>query len=348
MELTFSLYIVQFAYIRYVYSEGHHLQFDYTVLTKPDGFSGPVFSAVCVCDDRQISHYSNEEQTWKRDCLDAEICSEEPHGSRDWFINLVNSLSNCTSSRCDGLHTLQRRIGCEVDKHPDGSVKMVNAFDEYGFDGEDFLAFDIDTMQWKDESPKANKTKMKWDAYRFRNQNLQSYLNNCMDRISTFNSTISTPPALHMFASAAPHDQSKLILSCLASGFYPKHIEMNITVNNITLQPFSSTGVRPNNNQSFQIRTSVEINREEKQSYECRVLHSGQTFTKSWDGSLESRSLFLAAGVSAIVVLCIFLIYKNRRPNGWMNCNGSTTELGEIHHSVSESLTTSDAIERSE
>ncbi|RXN32189.1 zinc-alpha-2-glyco -like protein [Labeo rohita] len=299
--------------------ERHHLQFVYTVLTKPDGFSGPVFSAVGLCDDRQISYYCNEEQTWKRDRSDAEIWryTEEPHDPRDWFINLVNTLTNCTSSRCDGLHTLQKRIGCEVEKHPDGSVMNVNAFDEYGYDGEDFIAFDTDIMQWKDKSPKAKETKIKLDAYRNRNQYLQSYLNNCIHWISTFNALIITPPALYMFTSEVPHDQSKLILTCLATGFHPKHIEMNITLNNITLQPFNSTGVRPNNNETFQMRTSVVINKDDKQGYECHVLHSGQTFTKSWDGNLESGRhhwTAVAAGAFGIVVLCIMsLIYKNRR-----------------------------------
>ncbi|KAL0167155.1 hypothetical protein M9458_038999, partial [Cirrhinus mrigala] len=77
-----------------------------------------------------------------------------------------------------------------------------------------------------------------------------------------------------MFASAAPHNESKLILTCLATGFYPKHVEMNVALKNITLQPFSSTGVRPNDNQTFQMRTSVETHRDEKQSYDCRALHS--------------------------------------------------------------------------
>ncbi|XP_073677623.1 zinc-alpha-2-glycoprotein-like [Garra rufa] len=251
--------------------ERHHLQFDYTVTTKPDGFSGPVFSAVGVCDDRQISHYSNEEQTWKRDCLDAEICCEVPHDFRDWFLHLVNTLANCTSSRCDGLHTLQRRIGCGVDKHPNGSVMNFNAFDEYGYDGEDFIAFDTDTMQWKEKSPKAKETKMKWDTDRSHNLYLQSYLNKCIDWISTFNASISTPPAVYMFASAAPHDQSKQILTCLATGFYPKHIEMNVTQSNMRLQTFSSTAVRPNDNQTYQMRTSVKINRDEKRVYKCHM-----------------------------------------------------------------------------
>ncbi len=42
------------------------------------------------------------------------------------------------------LHVLQRIIGCELEKLPDGSVNL-RAFDEYGFDGEDFIAFNSDT-----------------------------------------------------------------------------------------------------------------------------------------------------------------------------------------------------------
>uniref|UniRef100_A0A8C1E8Q9 Immunoglobulin C1-set domain-containing protein n=1 Tax=Cyprinus carpio carpio TaxID=630221 RepID=A0A8C1E8Q9_CYPCA len=300
MDLKF-FFIVLFAYIglRGVYSERHHLLFVYTVLTKPDGVSGPVFSAVCLYDDRCISHYSNEEQTWNRDRFDAEIWryTREPDDSRDWFINLLNTLANCTSSRCDGLHTLQRRVGCEVDKHPDDAVMNVNAFDEYGYDGEDFIFLNYYTMQWIDKSPKAKETKTKWDSDRVLNDHLQLYLNDCMDWISTYNASISTPPALHMFASAAPHDQSELNLTCLATGFSPKLIEMKITLNNITLQPFSSSGVRPNVNQTFQMRASVKIHRDEKQGYECHVLHSGQTFTTTWGkyDHINSQTLILCA-----------------------------------------------------
>lgn len=303
----------------YLSSERHHLQFVYTILTQAHGFSGPVFSAVGLYDDRRISLYSNEEQTWKRDCVDTEICrnTKEPGYSRDWFINLVNTLANCTSSRCDGLHTLQRRVGCEVDKHSDGAVMNVTAFDEYRYDGEDFIALNYSTLQWVDKSPKAKETRMKWDADRFHNPYLRSYLNSCVDSISTFNASISTSPVLHMFTSGSPHDQSKLNLTCLATGFYPKHIEMKITLNNITLQPFSSTGVRPSDDQTFQMRTSVEIHRDEKQGYECRVLHSSQIFTASWDGSQESRSHYWTAGAAgAIAILYIMgLMYKNRRFN---------------------------------
>uniref|UniRef100_A0A671MJD2 Immunoglobulin C1-set domain-containing protein n=1 Tax=Sinocyclocheilus anshuiensis TaxID=1608454 RepID=A0A671MJD2_9TELE len=279
----FTLTVTSFLFCYNFSSARHHLLYFYTALTKPDGFSGPVFSAVGVCEDRRISRYSNEEQTWKR----------------DW------------RSPTESLHTLQRRVGCEVEKCPDGSVIHVNAFDEYGYDGEQFIAFNSATMQWIEKTPKAKETRMKWNNQRVRRQVLQMVLKNCMNWISTFNDSVRgmhSSPVLHMFASVAPRDQSKQILTCLATGFYPKLIEMNITLNNITLQPFSSSEVRPNDDQTFQIRTSVKIHRDEKRGYECRVLQNG---------SLESRHHYLLEGLIAVavvfavaVLLIMLLIYK--------------------------------------
>ncbi|KAL0167154.1 hypothetical protein M9458_038998, partial [Cirrhinus mrigala] len=39
-----------------------------------------------------------------------------------------------------------------VDKRPNGSVIDVNAFDEYGYDGEEFIAFNFSTMQWMEKN----------------------------------------------------------------------------------------------------------------------------------------------------------------------------------------------------
>ncbi len=87
------------------------------------------------------------------------------------------------------LHTFRRVIGCEVEKFPNGTVRSLRAFDEYGFDGEDFIAFDYDTMQWIVKSPKAKEAKTKWDIQIERNQFIKDYVEECMNWISTFNNT---------------------------------------------------------------------------------------------------------------------------------------------------------------
>lgn len=83
---------------------------------------------------------------------------------------------------------LQTKSGCELEKC-NGSVKSPRAFDEYGFDGEGFIAFDYDPVQWIDDNPKAKETKIKWAQQTGRNELLCYYLNTCTDWISTFNNT---------------------------------------------------------------------------------------------------------------------------------------------------------------
>ncbi len=69
-----------------------------------------MFSAVCVCDDRQIAQYSNEERVRIRARLTADDwinAPNEPPESRDWFMHQLNSLSNSTDSQSSGgFHAL--------------------------------------------------------------------------------------------------------------------------------------------------------------------------------------------------------------------------------------------------
>uniref|UniRef100_A0A673ISE9 Immunoglobulin C1-set domain-containing protein n=1 Tax=Sinocyclocheilus rhinocerous TaxID=307959 RepID=A0A673ISE9_9TELE len=44
------------------------------------------------------------------------------------------------------------------------------------------------------------------------------------------------PPDVYIFARKAPDDHSKLVLICLAAGFYPRDIEMNIRLNRINIE----------------------------------------------------------------------------------------------------------------
>uniref|UniRef100_A0A673ISS4 Ig-like domain-containing protein n=1 Tax=Sinocyclocheilus rhinocerous TaxID=307959 RepID=A0A673ISS4_9TELE len=274
----------------------------------------PVFKAVGVCDGRQIAHYSNEERVWIRSSLTADNwinAPEEPPDSRDWFLHQLNTLSNCTDSQCSELHVLQRMIGCELEKLPDGTVSL-RAFDEYGFDGEDFMAFDSDTLQWIDKNPKAKETKMKWDQQTERNQFLKQYLKTCTDGISTFNNTNKTSPDVRVFVKKAP-DQSKLVLSCLATGFYPRDIEMYIRLYESVLVNQTSSGIRPNADGSFQMKTSVEIDANRTGIYDCLVIHSSLTQTQPivtvyYQKSSESLWSLITGIIAAAVVIFLSVI----------------------------------------
>ncbi|KAK7139579.1 hypothetical protein R3I93_016649 [Phoxinus phoxinus] len=168
--------------------EKHFLHYKFTALTRSDSF--PEFSAVCVYDDRRIKHFSDEERVWTLTDEDWTEDPEDPPDSRDWFLHQIRTLSNCTHSPCSD-HVLQRIIGCELEKLPDGSENLT-VFDEYGFDEEDFISFNYDTVQWIDKSPKAKDIKEKWDRQTGRNQFLKHHLKTCVNLISTFNNINKT------------------------------------------------------------------------------------------------------------------------------------------------------------
>ncbi|KAK7139572.1 hypothetical protein R3I93_016643 [Phoxinus phoxinus] len=223
-------------------------------------------------------------------------------------------LSDCTDSRCSELHVLQRIIGCELEKLPDGSENLT-VFDEYGFDGDDFMAFNYDTGQWIDKTPKAKETKKKWDRNTGRNHFIQHFLKTCTDWISKFHKTEKCSPDVQISASKSPDDDSKLVLSCLATGFYPRDVQMNIRLNKYIVEDQIS-GIRPNHDETFQMKISVKIDRNHEGSYDCQVIHSRlkEPVTVNWDGKCFDRGTEPLSRMSrisipgAVAVLAVLLL----------------------------------------
>uniref|UniRef100_A0A673MX17 H-2 class I histocompatibility antigen, alpha chain-like n=1 Tax=Sinocyclocheilus rhinocerous TaxID=307959 RepID=A0A673MX17_9TELE len=286
-------------------SEKHYLHFKFTALSQANTL--PEFSAEAVADGRQIVYYNNKEKSWVRESLteDDSEAPVNPPDSRGWFIYQLNTLVYCHEccSVIVELHVLQKITGCELEKLPDGPVNLT-VFDEYGFDGEDFIAFNSDALQWIDKNPKAKETKMKWDQQTERNELLQHYLQTSVTLCEHEISSGGSPPEVHVFARKAPDDHSKLVLICLATGFYPRDIEMNIRLDRNIIKDQTSSGIRPNADGTFQLRSSVEIDRNHEGSYDCFVIHSSLTEPASVEwGKYHQKFIFVKNGFY-MVLLC--------------------------------------------
>ncbi|XP_026111866.1 zinc-alpha-2-glycoprotein-like isoform X2 [Carassius auratus] len=319
------------------HQEDHYLHFKFTALSKADTL--PEFSAVAIADDQQIKHYSNEERDWILTADDWISPPEAPPDSRDWFLHQLNSLSNCTDFQRFEPHVLQRVIGCELEKSPEGTVSL-RTFDEYGFDGEDFMSFDSDTQQWIEKNPKATETKKEWDQQTGRNKFLKYFLKTCTDWISTFNNSKKSKPDVHTTLRKASNDQNKQVLTCLTTGFYPRDIEMDIRFNKTVLKDQRSSGIRPNDDGSFQMRSSVKINGSNEGIYDCYVNHSSLTEPVSvervvkctdWEESKWPGKKVVVVAVVVVVLLLVLLIvlqcYKRRRSDG-----NNTLMTERYHH----------------
>ncbi|XP_045550639.1 H-2 class I histocompatibility antigen, Q10 alpha chain isoform X9 [Salmo salar] len=292
---TFMLFVFYFSTECIVQSQSeiYSLNYIYTALSKPVELPGiHEFTAMGLMNNRQIDYYDSVDkkkipkQDWMRDKLPADYWekgTQSRKSKEQWFKVNVNILMERMRHNNTGVRILQWKHGCEVDKQPDGTLKFIKGTDQYSYDGDDFLAFDDVTMQWVAPVDQALPTKRKWDGVQILNQYTKGYLEKeCVDWLSKFMeygekhfSSADSPPDINVFANKAK-TAGNVHLTCMATGFYPKDVIIHFKKNGVQLTEDDgvlSTGARPNNDDTYQIRISVQIPEADKQTYECSVSH---------------------------------------------------------------------------
>jgi hypothetical protein len=73
-------------------------------------------------------------------------------------------------------------LGCEV--HEDNSTR---GFWKYGYDGQDYLEFCPETLDWRATEPKAWATKVEWEVHNIRTKQNKAYLErDCPKQLQQF------------------------------------------------------------------------------------------------------------------------------------------------------------------
>ncbi|KAL3966371.1 MHC class I antigen [Sarotherodon galilaeus] len=261
-------------------------------------------------------------------------CTQSCKSKQQWFKVNIGILMERMRQNDSAAHVLQRMVGCEGETQPDGTLRFVRGMWMYNYDGNDFLSFDDKNGVWVAPTKEAEPTKRKWDGVQVLKEYTKGYLENeCIDWLSKFVNydqqqlEKKSPPDVYVFAKKTKVE-SKLILTCLATGFYPKDIIVKIRRNGRVLTAdngLTSSGVLPNNDETFQRRDHVEILKCDLSEFSCEVIHeaTGVDVAKTWKISdlpepgpgcgppiAAAVGAVLAVVALVTVVVCVILYKK--------------------------------------
>uniref|UniRef100_A0A8C1M9K7 Ig-like domain-containing protein n=1 Tax=Cyprinus carpio TaxID=7962 RepID=A0A8C1M9K7_CYPCA len=220
---------------------------------------------------------------------------------REWLQININTLMENGNDNRTNLHILQWRHGCAAECHSNGSVIFLQGTDEYAYNG-DNLTFNL-SMHWK---PLVLEHGIIWNR-----ESVSRLERKCVETLTSFNDlqrdrkfSVGSHPEVYSSVKASGSSEQQ-VLVCLATGFYPKHVQMEIRRDQT-----------PNADGSFQLKKSLKILPSERSRYQCVVKH--QTLTEpliiSWDEVNVLlpviTGLLVAFVVLAIILFVFYLLRK--------------------------------------
>ncbi|XP_068578679.1 major histocompatibility complex class I-related gene protein-like [Cebidichthys violaceus] len=256
------------------------------------------------CDSN--SKIVEPKQNWVRDFMKdnpkhmewyTQMCFSNQHYFRADIDDLKQRLN-----QTGGAHILQSMDGCEWDDE----TGEVIGFHQYGYDGEDFIAMDMQTLTWTAPKQQAFITKLRWDADKARSEyNKNVHIHTCPDWLKKY---------LHYGRSFLQRT-----VSCHATGFYPDRAMMYWRKDGEEHHEDVDYGeILPNHDGSFQISVDLILSSvapEDWRRYDCVFHLSGvedHIVTKLDKAKIRtnwvSPSEFPAGVVTGVVALLLLLV----------------------------------------
>ncbi|XP_029975918.1 class I histocompatibility antigen, F10 alpha chain-like [Salarias fasciatus] len=336
----------------------HSAKLFYTASTEVPNF--PEFVVVVLIDELQVMYYDSNtrravpKQDWANRMTEDvptyyESQTQYLMGSQQTFkanIEIVKQRLNQTG----GLHIVQNMYGCEWDDETD----EVNGFRQFGYDGEDFIVYDLKTETFIAPVQQAVPTKHKWENNKAEMAYWKNYLTQeCVGwlkkyvefgRSSLMRKDLPSVSLLQKTPSSP--------LTCHATGFYPDRADLFWKKDEEELHEDVVKGeILPNHDGSFQMSVDLDLSGlkdEDWGRYSC-VFHlaGGQEVSKrldkreirtniitNWgndDRGVTGGGLPTGAVVGIVVVAVLVLagiglaVWLKKRPQGFKPTNTSET-----------------------
>ncbi|KAM7384774.1 hypothetical protein PAMA_011904 [Pampus argenteus] len=279
-ELVFLLVLVHITY-----SVKHSLTYFMTASSGLQTF--PEFVTVSVVDDVPVGYCDskNKKAEPKQEWVKALIKDNPQHS--EWHshscvtahLNLKANLLDFNQhfNQTGGVHTFQNMGRCEWDDE----TNKTDGFEQYGYDGEDFLKLDFETVTWVALNSKYDIFKHNWDQNKgLLDFNKNFYANICPQWLKEYlhygkSSLLRTDLPSVSLLQKTPSSP----VSCHATGFYPNRAMMFWRKNGEELHDGVEPGeILPNHDGSFQISVDLDLSSvkpEDWRKYECVFKLSG-------------------------------------------------------------------------
>ncbi|KAG8520751.1 Patr class I histocompatibility antigen, A-108 alpha chain, partial [Galemys pyrenaicus] len=311
----------------------HSLRLFYTAVSRP-GLGEPHYIAVGYRVEPRAPWL---EQVGQED-LDEETQNQRNSAQR--LKALLKDLRGHYNQSEDGSHTLQRMLGCEVG--PD--VSLLGGYDQYAYDGEDYMALSKDLRSWTPADSAAQITQRQWEA-----SGRAERIRNCVQgrcfpwllRFLQLGKEVlqrTDPPKTQV--TLHPISEHEVTLRCWALGFYPADITLTWQQDGENLtQDVQLVETRPEGDGTFQKWATVVVPHGEEQKYMCHVQHEGLLEPQVLRWVPPPQSSIPTAGIIAGLVLLVAVLTGAAVAAAvmWKKCSGGregcyTLDAGKWSH----------------
>ncbi|KAK7899341.1 hypothetical protein WMY93_020194 [Mugilogobius chulae] len=299
----------------------HSLNYFYTASSQVPNFPECVIAA--LVDDVQMIYYDSDTKRAvpKQDWMDR-VTEDDPQywdtqtqlfqDSEQDFRESVEILKQ-HMNQTGGAHIFQYMVGCEWDDQTD----EVTGSWQYGYDGEDFMSFDLETTTWIAQRPEAFTTKAKLDKDEANNVHMKHYLTQeCPQWLKkyieygreTLMRTELPQISLLQKSSSSP-------VTCHATGFYPDGAMLFWTKDGGELSEGVDPGeILPNHDGTFQMSVELDVSSippEDWDKYNCVFQLSGvqhDVLTKLDKNSILTNEKSFSPWITSAAVISVCAI----------------------------------------
>ncbi|XP_030623484.1 patr class I histocompatibility antigen, B-1 alpha chain [Chanos chanos] len=314
MKSVLPLLLIGF-FLHSASTDTHSLKYFYTAVSGDVHF--PEFTIVGLVDGVQFMYYDSDmkrvvpKTEWIKEKEGADYWESQTQIATGEQLSFKNNIQiakeRFNQTKSTGVHTYQNMYGCEWDDE----TGETNGFDQYGYDGKDFLSLDLKNMRYISTAQQALISVQRWNGDRALLENdRQYYTQICTEWLkkyvqygkSSLERTVSPEVSVLQKGSSSP-------VECRATGFYPKEVMMSWQKDGQDLnEDVELAETLPNEDGTFQKSSRLTVSTKElaEHQYSCVVDHKSlpERIVKTWDAA-DNTSIIIGIVVAVIVLVAV-------------------------------------------